>query len=210
MPKRISEIASTLKQLGEIQVTDWDFMGLLNKDIRELEIGRSLRRLGRRKVMEWDFRTALPAVHEFVHQEVDVVGWVKRVARYKVMDWDFAAAAADETQATPPAARRTVPGPDEMDSLTARLRGFLQFVAVNLIDEPERAQIRVQELAPGTVRFRLVVTAKDQKQLVGRDGSSAAAIRSLLKATAAAEGAHALLEILSHEEEMTRGVASAG
>ena len=62
MTKRISKIASSLKQLGDIQVAEWDFMGLLNTEIRELEIARSLSRLGSLQVMEWDFRSTLPAV----------------------------------------------------------------------------------------------------------------------------------------------------
>ena len=200
MPKRISEIASSLKQLGEIQVTDWDIKGLLQTDLKDLEIGRSLRRLGNRKVLEWDFRSALPAVHKLAHREVDVVGWVKRVARYKVMEWDFRSAQAAEEPEPP------VPGPEEMEELIGRLRGFLMYVAVNLIDEPDRAQIRVGEIAPGVVRFRLVVTPQDQRTLVGRDGATAASVRNLLKGTAAAEGVNALLEILSHEEEMSRGL----
>ena len=62
MPKRILKIAKSLKQLGEIQVVEWDFMALLNKDIGDLEVTRSLRRVGNIKVMEWDFKIAFPTV----------------------------------------------------------------------------------------------------------------------------------------------------
>ena len=89
MPKRISKFANSLKQLGDIQVTELDFMELLNTDIRELEIAHSLRRLGSIRVMEWDFRTVLPAVNKLAHQEVDLINFVKRTAHYKVMEWDF-------------------------------------------------------------------------------------------------------------------------
>ena len=101
MPKRISKLASSLKQLGEIQVTEWDFMALLNTDIRELEISRSLRRLGSIRVMEWDFRTVLPAVKKLANQEVDVVDFVKRTAHYKVMEWDFRSALQAEHKPAP-------------------------------------------------------------------------------------------------------------
>ena len=126
MPKRISEIASSLKQLGEIQVTDWDFKGLLNKDIKDLEIGPSLRQLGSTKVIDWAFKEVLPTVHEFVHQEVDGVGWVKRVAHYKVMEWDFRSVLPHEgkersgERAQP---LRKIPSPEEMQSLVVRLKG---------------------------------------------------------------------------------------
>ena len=39
MPKRISEIADSLRQLGDVQVSEWDFKALLNKDIKDLEFG---------------------------------------------------------------------------------------------------------------------------------------------------------------------------
>ena len=194
MPKRISEITDSIRELGEIQVTDWDLMGLLNKDLKELEIGRSLRKLGNKKVMEWDFGTALPTVHKLAHREVDVIGWVKRAARFKVMEWDFRSTlqgAGDPSE---------VPDPGEMQELIVRLRSFLHFVAMNLIDEPDRAEIRIQEIGPGVVRFKLVVAEKDLKTMLGRDGSTASAVRNLLKAAALADGAHALLEIQSHEE----------
>jgi predicted RNA-binding protein YlqC (UPF0109 family) len=203
MPKRISEIADSLRQLGEIQVNEWDLMGLLNKDLKDLEIGRSLRRLGNAKVMEWDFRTALPAVHKLAHQEVDLAGWVRRAAHYKVMEWDFRSVLQDSVDPAP-APVRQVPEPQEMQELIVRLRSFLHFLAMNLIDEPELAQIRIQEIEPGVVRFKLVVTKKDLMTILGRDGSTASAIRNLLKASAQASGAHALLEIVPDDEESPR------
>ena len=213
MPKRISEIADSLRQLGEIQVTDWDFMGLLNKDLKELEIGRSLRKLGNKKVMEWDFGEALPAVHKFAHQEVDVVGWVKRAASVKVMEWDFRSVlpgAADPPPASETVKDIPIPDPQEMQALIVRLRSFLHFIAMNLIDEPEQAQIRIQEIQPGVVRFKLVVTKNDLMTMLGRDGSTASAIRNLMKAAAAGEGVHALLEILSADEERARNLKESG
>ncbi len=200
MPSRISEIADSLRQIGEIQVSDWDLKGLLNTDIKDLEIGTSLRKLGNRKVLEWDFKEALPKVHKLAYQEVDLVGWVKRAAHYKVMEWDFRSA-ADGDPAGP-----EVPDPEKMQELIGRLKGFLHFVAVNLIDEPDRAQIRIQEIAPGVLRFKLVVTGGDLKTLLGRDGCTASAIRNLLKVAARAEGVHALLQILSQEEDVAQAM----
>ena len=190
MPNRISKIASSLKEIGDIQVNDLDFMELLNKDIKELEISRSLKRLGNIRVMEWDFRTVLPAVNKLAHQEVDIVDIVKRTAHYKVMEWDFRKAAAPD--ATPA---------EDMQALIVRLKNFLQYVAVNLIDEPGHAQIKVQEIAPKVLRFRLVLVKRDVAMLIGREGHTASAIRSILKAAAGQNGVQALLLIHSHEEE---------
>lgn len=209
MPKRISEIAGSLRQLGEIRVTDWDFMALLNKDIKDLAIGSSLRKLGSKKVLDWDFGTALPAVHKIAHQEVDLVGWVKRAAHCKVMEWDFRTILpSDGNPGSGPETKpdRKIPGPEEMQALIIQLRSFLHFVSVNLIDEPERARILIQEIEPGVLRFKIVVTQQDQKTLLGRDGSTASAIRNLLKGAALANGVHALLQILSQEEELAQSL----
>ena len=194
MAKRVSKIASSLKQLGETQVAEWDFIALLNTEIRELEIARSLGRLGRVRVMEWDFRAALPAVKKVAKQEVDVIGFFKRTARYKVMDWDFRSDAP--VAPTAPSISR-----DEMQAILLRLKNFLQFVAVNLIDEPSHAQIKVTEMGPSGLRFKLVLVKKDVALLIGREGHTAAAIRNILKAAAARHGVQALLQIHSHEEE---------
>lgn len=197
MPKRISELTDSLRQLGDIQVNDWDFKALLNKDIKDLEITNSLRKLGNVKVIDWDFKEALPTVHKLAHQEVDLVDLVKRAAHYKVMDWDFRNTAEDRENPAPAA----LPDAEEMLALKGRLKNFLQFVVVNLIDEADHAQIKIQEIDPGVLRFRVVVTRKDLTALIGRNGATAAALRSLLKASAAVEGVHALLQVHSHEEE---------
>lgn len=200
MPSRISKLTSSLKHLGEIEVTELDFMDLLNTDIRELEIGRSLRKLGNIRVTEWDFRTVLPAVNKLAHKEVDLVDIVKRTARYKVMEWDFRSALHPDTGEAPSA--KPALNPDEMQALIVRLKEFLQFVTVNLIDEPNHAQIKVQEIAPKVLRFRLVLVKRDVAMLIGKEGHTASAIRGLLKAAAAHHGVAALLQIHSHEEEI--------
>jgi uncharacterized protein len=200
MPNPISKLASSIKHLGEIQVTELDFMDLLNKDIRELEIGRSLRKLGNIRVMEWDFRTVLPAVNKLAHKEVDLVDIVKRTARYKVMEWDFRNALNPEGEPAPSGKQELDPG--EMQALIVRLKNFLQYVAVNLIDEPNHAQIKVQEIAPKVLRFRLILVKRDVAMLIGKEGHTASAIRNILKAAAGIHGVAALLQIHSHEEEM--------
>ena len=206
MPKRVSKIASSLKQLGEIQVTDWDFIELLNTDVRELEIARSLKRLASIQVTEWDFGTVLPAVKKVANQEIDVVDFFKRTAHYKVMEWDFrsvpVAVSQPAPQAPPPPPPVKTISPDELQAVTLRLRNFLQFVAVNLIDEPGSAQIKVSQLGPTGLRFKLVLVQKDVSVLIGKEGHTAAAIRNILKATAATHGVQALLQIHSHEDEM--------
>jgi predicted RNA-binding protein YlqC (UPF0109 family) len=95
-----------------------------------------------------------------------------------------------------------------MEPATERLRNYLQYVAVKLIDEPSQAQLKVAELAPKKVRFKLVLSKVDVAMLIGRNGFTASAIRNVLKAGADKEGVQVSLQIHSHEEEeemMARG-----
>lgn len=88
-----------------------------------------------------------------------------------------------------------------MQEVTDRLRNFLQYVAVKLIDNPARAQLKVAELGPKKLRFKLVLDREDVAMLIGRNGFTASAIRSVLKAAADKEGVQVTLQIHSHEEE---------
>ena len=86
-------------------------------------------------------------------------------------------------------------------AVTDRLKNFLQYVAVNLIDEPSQAQLKVAELGPQRLRFKLVLAQTDVAMRIGRNGFTASAIRSVLKAAAEREGVQVTLHIHSHEEE---------
>ncbi len=197
MPKRVSKIASSLKQLGDIQVNEWDFMGLLNTEIQQLEIARSLRRFGNIKVIDWDYGTVLPVVKRTADQEVDLVKLFHRAASCKVMEWDFRSVIHPPTTPAPSAAINR----EELQSIILRLKNFLQFVVVNLIDHPDQAQIKVSEMGPTGLRFKLVLEKKDVAILIGREGHTAAALRNLIKAHAEKHGVQALLQIHSLEDE---------
>lgn len=88
-----------------------------------------------------------------------------------------------------------------MEPVTERLRNFLQYVAVKLIDDPSQAQLKVAELAPKKLRFKLVLAKADVAMLIGRNGFTASAIRNVLKSAAEKEGVQVTLQIHSHEEE---------
>ena len=205
MAKRPSKSNKQAKRLGTIQVAEQELVDLLNTDIRELEISRSLRRLGAIRVTEWEFKDVLPAVKKVANQEIDIVGVMKRVANYKVLEWDFRSALPGEHKPAPPApAEPSAKGPDPnaRQATINRLKNFLQYVTVNLIDQPRHAQIKVKELAPDTYRFKLVLVKKDVAMLIGMEGFTAAAIRSIMKAAGALYGVRVLLVIHSHEEEI--------
>lgn len=97
-----------------------------------------------------------------------------------------------------------------MQPVTERLRNFLQYVAVKLIDDPSQAQLKVAELAPKKLRFKLVLAKADVAMLIGRNGFTASAIRNVLKAAAEKEGVQVSLQIHSHEEEAEMMAREAG
>lgn len=88
-----------------------------------------------------------------------------------------------------------------MQAITEMLRNYLQYVAVKLIDEPAQAQLKVAELGPKRLRFKLVLAKGDVAMLIGRNGHTASAIRNLMKAAADHHGVQVTLQIHSHEEE---------
>jgi predicted RNA-binding protein YlqC (UPF0109 family) len=188
-----------------MELMNKDVMELMHRDIRDLEIARSLRKLGSCKVMEWDFRDVLPVVNKLAHQEVDIAGFLKRTAHYKVMEWDFRDMLQPDNKSSGKTARRI--DPEHMQALILRLKDFLQYVAANLIDSPEHAQVKVSEISPGVLNFKLVMMKRDVAMLIGTEGHTAAAIRSMMKAEAARHGVHVLLRIHSHEEETAIGIA---
>ena len=211
MRERVSEITESIKRIGQIQVFDWDLKTVLNTEISELELTHSLRRLGQIQVFDWDFATVVPTIKKTANTEIDLKNFLKRTAQIQVFEWDFRTVLPAKDKAEPtalliprrPAAPTVVRiSPAEMHSITLRLKNFLQYVAVNLIDEPNHAQIKVTELGPNRLRFKLVLVKRDVSMLIGKNGFTASAIRSILKATAEMNGIQALLQIHSHEDEI--------
>lgn len=198
MTKKISKITRSLKQLGEIQVNDWDFMALLHKDIGDFELSHSLRRLGNVRVMEWDFASPLPAVNRLANIEVDLVKIFKRPTSSKVLAWDF------HRPVAAPKPSSDGPSHAEMQALIGRLTDFIRYVVANLIDEPALARLSVEEIQTHVLRFRLVLTQRDLAMFLGHGGHTAAALRNLLKSAAAPHHVHALLDIMSEQEAAAR------
>jgi predicted RNA-binding protein YlqC (UPF0109 family) len=91
-----------------------------------------------------------------------------------------------------------------MREITDQMRNFLQYIALQFIEHPEQAELRVAEIDPTHLSFRLIVAQPDVAQLIGRSGFTAGAIRSLLNASAERQGVKVSLQINSHEEEQHR------
>jgi predicted RNA-binding protein YlqC (UPF0109 family) len=72
---------------------------------------------------------------------------------------------------------------------------LVEYVAKSLVDDPEAVQVVQVEDEEGTV-IELHVAEDDMGKVIGRNGSVAKALRTLLKVTAAREGSSVQLEIV--------------
>jgi len=72
---------------------------------------------------------------------------------------------------------------------------LVEYVAKSLVDDPEAVKVEVVVDESGTV-IELHVAEDDMGKVIGRNGSVAKALRTLLKVTAARDGESVQLEIL--------------
>ena len=72
---------------------------------------------------------------------------------------------------------------------------LVEYVAKSLVDDPDAVQVTEVEDEEGTV-IELHVAEDDMGKVIGRNGSVAKALRTLLKVTAARDGEAVSLEIL--------------
>ena len=77
----------------------------------------------------------------------------------------------------------------------SQLREFVEFMAKSIVDSPE--EVRVTEIAgEKTTVIELRVASEDLGKVIGKQGRTAKAIRSILSAAAAKMKKRAVLEIL--------------
>lgn len=74
-------------------------------------------------------------------------------------------------------------------------RELVEYVAKSLVDDPEAVKVTEVEEDDVTV-IELHVAEDDMGKVIGRNGSVAKALRTLLKVTAAREGSSVQLEIV--------------
>jgi predicted RNA-binding protein YlqC (UPF0109 family) len=72
---------------------------------------------------------------------------------------------------------------------------LVEYVARSLVDDPDAVTVTQVEDEEGTV-IELHVAEDDMGKVIGRNGSVAKALRTLLKVTAAREGTSVQLEII--------------
>jgi hypothetical protein len=136
-------------------------------------------------------------------QHLKIGSALKRLGNIQVIEWDFRSrkepVGAAATEPLKKAPKRKVKSKD-LKALTASLKNFLEYLVINLVDEPLKSKIDISEISPGVLRLKLVLVKRDVAMLVGRDGLTAEPIRSLLKSMGKKNGVDVLLKIVSHEE----------
>jgi predicted RNA-binding protein YlqC (UPF0109 family) len=76
------------------------------------------------------------------------------------------------------------------------MKEFIEFIAKHLVDSPDN--VTLEEATPDekTVELTLKVGAEDVGKVIGKQGKTAQAMRTLLTAIAAKDGKRAILKIL--------------
>lgn len=89
------------------------------------------------------------------------------------------------------------------------LREFLMYVVANLIEHPKQASIAVGTTASGATSYRIHLAPDDVRRVVGRNGFTISAIRSLVNVAAARHGIKVSLRVDGmHDEEFESGSPS--
>jgi predicted RNA-binding protein YlqC (UPF0109 family) len=74
-------------------------------------------------------------------------------------------------------------------------KDLIEYLAKALVDNPEEVEVREHE-EDSQVQLELSVNQKDLGKVIGRQGKTARAMRTILGAAAAKEGRRASLEIV--------------
>ena len=73
---------------------------------------------------------------------------------------------------------------------------FIDFIAKNLVDNPDSVSVEAKQPEDNKIVVTLKVGAEDVGKVIGKQGKTAQAMRTLLTAIAAKEGKKSILEIL--------------
>lgn len=76
------------------------------------------------------------------------------------------------------------------------MQEFVEFISKHLVDYPDKVVVEIKSEEEKRVVFSLKVDANDIGKVIGKQGKTAQAMRTLLTAVAAKEGKRAILEIV--------------
>lgn len=75
------------------------------------------------------------------------------------------------------------------------LREFLMYVVANLIEHPQQASIAVGTTSSGAISYRIQLAPEDVKRVIGKNGFTISAIRSLVNVAAKKHGVRVSLRV---------------
>ena len=95
-------------------------------------------------------------------------------------------------------------GEDDLDEIGAEgnrivggiPKGVLEYVARNIVDDPDGVFVETSERRQGEVELRLHVSPSDMGKVIGRRGRVAQALRQVVAAAGTKEGVRASLDIV--------------
>jgi predicted RNA-binding protein YlqC (UPF0109 family) len=76
------------------------------------------------------------------------------------------------------------------------MKEFIEFIAKHLVDNPDNVILESTSPDDKTIELTLKVGADDVGKVIGKQGKTAQAMRTLLTAISAKEGKRAVLKIL--------------
>jgi uncharacterized protein len=82
------------------------------------------------------------------------------------------------------------------------VEALISYIVRSLVDRPDQVEIRASDVEGGKL-FELKVAPEDVGKVIGRDGRTVNALRTLLAAAAQRSGAKARLEILDDRRNAT-------
>jgi len=80
------------------------------------------------------------------------------------------------------------------------VESLITYIAQQLVDRPDQVELKVSE-AEGGKTYELKVAPEDVGKVIGRDGRTINALRTLLAVTAQRKGVKARLEILDDRRQ---------
>jgi predicted RNA-binding protein YlqC (UPF0109 family) len=76
------------------------------------------------------------------------------------------------------------------------VKELLEYLARQLVDEPDEVEVEQFDEDDGTVVLELAVADDDYGKVIGKGGRTANALRTLVKAAAVKEGRRVLVDIV--------------
>lgn len=92
-----------------------------------------------------------------------------------------------------------------MDELANKIRNFLQYLVVHFIEDKDQATLKLSKSEEERLlNFRIILSERDVAKLIGKNGYTASAIRSFIKAAGEKGDVGVVLRINSVSEEAER------